>query len=64
MHECENCGQACYCDMDDIPCPAPDDCSCPCWDGPERDFEPLEDNRSCVEASFHDYELVPEEPQR
>lgn len=30
MHECDNCGQACTCDIEDTWMPAPPDCSCPC----------------------------------
>ena len=27
-HECPECGQYCYCDIEDHDQPAPDDCSC------------------------------------
>jgi hypothetical protein len=30
MHDCANCGQACYCDGDDLPCPAPEACTHEC----------------------------------
>ena len=30
MHDCPNCGQACYCDIDDCPMPTPDDCRHEC----------------------------------
>lgn len=30
MHDCHNCGQACYCDGDDTALATPDDCSHEC----------------------------------
>jgi hypothetical protein len=30
MHECEDCGQMCDCDCDDLAGPQPDDCRCEC----------------------------------
>jgi hypothetical protein len=43
MHECEECGQVCACDCDDLMGPQPADCRCPCltegYDDEDRDEE-------------------------
>jgi hypothetical protein len=39
-HDCENCGELCYCDGEDLGGqPAPEDCQCPCYEG---EWEPNE----------------------
>lgn len=40
MHDCPNCGQACYCDMDDTDLgEAPPDCCCECYEEDELEYD-------------------------
>jgi hypothetical protein len=51
MHTCEICGHACYCDLDDCPLPAPDDCRCDHeGSGLGADGEPLDDDDEALGA--------------
>lgn len=45
-HECPDCGQLCYCDMEDHEQPAPDDCCHACAEETDEDsiFGPPEDD--------------------
>jgi hypothetical protein len=37
MHECPECGEACYCDLEDHESEAPDDCAHRCSEDPDGD---------------------------
>lgn len=39
MHECPECGQVCYCDMEDHDQPAPPDCKHECEEDDDEDEE-------------------------
>jgi len=39
MHDCANCGQACYCDGDDLPCPTPEACAHECQEAGDDFYE-------------------------